>query len=73
MKIYHQQRAELSIMNQGIDFILGGNNSYHQIGNAYFEFDISHRTNTGDFNNVVGGIVYDSIRLVKTLLLMHSI
>ena len=41
MKIYHQQGAELSDSNQGIDLKFGEKNNYHQIGNAYLEF---HKT-----------------------------
>ena len=40
-KVYHQSGANLKNSNQNIDFIFGENNNYHQIGNAYPEFDIT--------------------------------
>ena len=46
---YHQQGANLNDSNQNVDFILGENNNYHQIGNAYLEFDITIRNTAGFF------------------------
>ena len=43
LKIYHQQGAQLNDSDQNIKFIFGENNNYHQIGNAYLEFDITVR------------------------------
>ena len=40
-KVYHQQGANLNDSNQNVEFIFGENNNYHQIGNAYLEFDIT--------------------------------
>ena len=42
-KVYHQQGANLNDSNQSVEFIFGENNNYHQIGNAYLEFDITIR------------------------------
>ena len=39
LKIYHQQAADLS--DQNIEFIFGENNNYHQIGNAYVQYEIT--------------------------------
>ena len=41
MKVYHQQCAQLNDPDQNIKFIFGENNNYHQIGNAYLEYDIT--------------------------------
>ena len=43
LKIYHQQGANLNNSDQNFVFIFGENKIYHQIGNAYFEFDITVR------------------------------
>ena len=50
-KVYHQQGANLNDSNQNVEFIFGENNNYHQIGNAYLEFDITVRSTAGDFTN----------------------
>ena len=42
-KIYHQQGAQLNQSDQNIEFIFGENNNYHQIGNAYLDFNITVR------------------------------
>ena len=42
-KVYHQSGASLNDSNQNVEFIFGENNNYHQIGNAYLEFDITIR------------------------------
>ena len=42
-KVYHQSGANLNDSNQNFEFIFGENNNYHQIGNAYLEFDITVR------------------------------
>ena len=49
-KIYHQSGANLNV-NQNVEFIFGENNNYHQIGNAYLEFDITVRNTAGNFTN----------------------
>ena len=41
LKVYHQQAAQLNDPDQNIEFIFGENNNYHQVGNAYLEFDIT--------------------------------
>ena len=40
-KIYHRQGDQLNQSDQNIEFIFGENNNYHQIGNAYLEFNIT--------------------------------
>ena len=50
-KVYHQQGANLNDSNQNVEFIFGENNNYHQIGNAYLEFDITVRNTAGSFTN----------------------
>ena len=42
-KIYHRQGDQLNQSDQNIEFIFGENNNYHQIGNAYLEFNITVR------------------------------
>ena len=44
-KMYHQQGAQLNQSDQNIEFFFGENNNYHQIGNAYLEFDFIVRKN----------------------------
>ena len=44
-KIYHRQGDQLNQSDQNIEFIFGENINYHQIGNAYLEFDITVRKN----------------------------
>ena len=51
MKIYHQQGAQLNDPDQNIKFIFGENNNYHQIGNAYLEYDITVQNSTAVFDN----------------------
>ena len=59
-KIYHRQVDQLNQSNQKIEFIFGENNNYHQIGNAYLEFNITVRKNdTTNFHKD------DPIRLVN--------
>ena len=52
LKVYHQQGAQLNQSDQNIEFIFGENNNYHQIGNAYLEFNITVRkADTTNFHN----------------------
>ena len=51
LKIYHQQGGQLKNPDQKIGFIFGENNNYHQIGNAYPEYDITVRNPLADFDN----------------------
>ena len=44
-KIYHRQGDQLNQSDQNIEFIFGENNNFHQIGNAYLEFNITVRKN----------------------------
>ena len=50
-KVYHQSGANLNDVNQNVEFIFGENNNYHQIGNAYLEFDITVQNDAGNFTN----------------------
>ena len=51
-KRYHRQGDQLNQSDQNIEFIFGENNNYHQIGNAYLEFNITVRKNdTTNFHN----------------------
>ena len=43
LKVYHQQGAQLNIAYQNFEFIFGEFINYHQIGNAYLDFDITIR------------------------------
>ena len=51
MKVYYQQGANLNDSNQNVELIFGENNNYHQIGNAYLEFDITVRDTAGNLIN----------------------
>ena len=43
LKVYHEQGAQLNQTDQNIEFIFEENNNYHQIDNAYLEFEITVR------------------------------
>ena len=59
-KIYHRQGDQLNQSDQNNEFIFGENKNYHQIGNAFLEFNITVRKNdTTNFHND------DPIRLVN--------
>ena len=60
LKVYHQQGAQLNQSDQNVEFIFGENNNYHQIGNAYLDFDITVRRKNG--NNFGAN---DAIRLTN--------
>ena len=63
LKVNYQQGAQLNQSDQNIEFIFGENNIYHQIGNAYLDFDITVRKiDTTNFH------YDDPIRLVIMLL-----
>ena len=51
MKVYHQQGAQLNDPDQTIKFVFGENNNYHQIGNAYLEYDITVQNPADVFDN----------------------
>ena len=44
-ELYHRQGDQLNQSDQNIEFLFGENNNYHQIGNAYLEFNITLRKN----------------------------
>ena len=59
-KIYHRQGDQLNQSDQNIEFIFGENSNYHQIGNAYLEFNVTVRKNDStNFHND------DPVRLVN--------
>ena len=49
LELYHYKGANLNNPDENIEFIFGENNNYHQIGNAYLEFDITVRNPAGNF------------------------
>ena len=51
MKVYHQQGAQLNDSDQNINFFFGENKNYHQIGNAYLEYDITVQNPAAVFDN----------------------
>ena len=51
IRIYHQQGASLNDPDQNVEFIFGENTNYHQIGNAYLDFDVTVRDPAGAFND----------------------
>ena len=44
-KVYYRQVDQLNQSDQNIEFFFGENSNYHQIGNAYLEFNITVRNN----------------------------
>ena len=59
-KVYHQQGAQSNQSDQNNEIIFGENNTYHQIGNGYLEFNITVRKNyTTNFH------IEDPIRLIN--------
>ena len=66
MKIYHEQGSQLNVSNQGVDFFFGEISNYNEIGNGYFDFDITLRKIDGIFNDVDGdGKIDEPIRLLN--------
>ena len=63
-KVYHQSGANLNDSNQSVEFILGENNNYHQIGKAHLEFDITIRK-VVEIPNNPNFIDTDQIRLIN--------
>ena len=51
LKVYHQQGSQLKNADQNIEFIFGEKNNFHQICNAYLEFDITVQPQGAEFNN----------------------
>ena len=41
LKIYHQQAADINDSDQNIELIFGENNNYHQIRNAYLQYEMT--------------------------------
>ena len=71
-KIYHQSGANLNDSNQNVEFMFGENNNYHQIGNAYLEFDITIRKVVEVPNNP-NFIDTDQIRLINNAFVFVSV
>ena len=44
-KIYRRQGDQINQSDQNIEFVFGEINNYHQIGNAYLEFNFTLRKN----------------------------
>ena len=64
LKIYYHSAANLNDSDQNIEFIFGEKNNYHQIGNAYIEYEMTIEKaviNVADRVPVDG----DVIRIVK--------
>ena len=62
MKIDHPQGANLNDPDQIIEFFFGQNNSYHQIGNSFLQYDIKVRKDDNTtFND-------EAMRMVKLAL-----
>ena len=57
--VYHRQGDQLNQSDQKIEFIFGENINYHQIGNAYLEFNITVRKKDTNFH------YDDPVRLVN--------
>ena len=57
MKVYHQQAANLNNFDENIEFIVEENNSYHQIGNAYLQYETRIEK---DVANPVGRVLVDA-------------
>ena len=49
-KIYPRQSDQLNQSDQNDESIFGENNNYHQIGNAYLEFNITVRKKWNKFS-----------------------
>ena len=64
LKVYHQQGANLKDSDQNVEFIIGENNNYHQIGKAYLQNELKIEKDVAVAANraLING---DAIRLVK--------
>ena len=61
----HHQRANLENSDQNVEFIFGENNNYHQICNAYLQYEVT--VENVEANQVVGILIDgDAIRLLKS-------
>ena len=58
--MYHRQGDQLKQSDQNIEFVFSENNKYHQIGNAYLEFN-----NTVRKNDVTNFHHHDPVQLVN--------
>ena len=66
LKVYHQQSALMNDPDQKVEFIIGKNNNYHQVGNSHFGFDITVRKADGNnFNFTNDPATNEVIRLVN--------
>ena len=64
LKNYHQQAANLKDSDQNVDFIIGENKNYHQIGKAYFHYQLMIEKDVAVAANRVL-VKGDAIRLVN--------
>ena len=44
LKVYPEQAANLNDSDQNFEFIVGENNIYHQVGNAYLQSELTRET-----------------------------
>ena len=66
MNIYHQQAALLNDPDQNVEFIFGGNNNYHQLGNFHLGFDVRVReAGCNNFNFTNDPATNEVIKLVN--------
>ena len=66
LKTYHQQAALLNDPDQKVEFIFGGNNNYHQVGNFHLGFDIRVReAGCNNFNFTNDPATKEVIKLVN--------
>ena len=52
MKFYHQRGANLNDCDKNVEFVFGENKKYHQIGNAFLQYEITvqkDEDNQGDW------------------------
>ena len=52
LKVRHQEGANLNDSDQQVELIFGENNNYHQIENAYLEYDITVQDPNAAFDNI---------------------
>ena len=52
LRVYHQQGANLNDSDQHAEFMFGENNNYHQLGNAYLEYDLTVQHPTAALDNI---------------------
>ena len=62
LKFYYHQQANVDDPDENVDFIIGENNNYHQVGIASFQFDISIRKDdNNNFNDEAINLVNNAL------------